>query len=113
MVKERSAQLLGFVWDRAARLPWRRIGIGFAVVVALLVTVAPLRRAAALGTSRVILWLASPITPFAPNFDSLEPTRVLAAHGSELASLSGDHAHRQLHEHDDPAEHGSHAAAAA
>ena len=30
----------------AAGLPWRRIGIGFALVVALLVTVAPLRRAA-------------------------------------------------------------------
>jgi hypothetical protein len=42
-------------------LPWRRIGIGFAVVAALLVTGAPMRRAAALGTSRVILWLASPI----------------------------------------------------
>ena len=47
MFKERSTQFLGFVRRRAALLPWRRIGIGFAVVVALLVTVAPLRRAAA------------------------------------------------------------------
>ena len=90
MLKDRSKQLLGFVRDRAAQLPWRRIGIGFAIVVALLVTVAPLRRAAALGTSRVILWLASPITPFVPDFDSLETTRVLAADGSELATLSRD-----------------------
>jgi len=97
MVKERSAQLLHVVWDRAARLPWRRMGIGFAVVVALLVTVAPLRRAAALGTSRVILWLASPITPFVPNFDDLpDTTRVLAADGSELAALSGDNGRRQI-----------------
>ncbi|MGH9010284.1 MAG: transglycosylase domain-containing protein [Acidimicrobiia bacterium] len=96
MVKERPAQLLGFVWDRAARLPWRRIGIGFAIVVALLITVAPLRRAAALGTSRVILWLASPITPFVPDFDSLETTRVLAADGSELAALSGDNGRREI-----------------
>jgi penicillin-binding protein 1A len=96
MVKQRSSQLLGFVWDRAARLPWRRIGIGFAVVVALLVTVAPLRRAAALGTSRVILWVASPITPFVPDFDSLEPTRVLAADGSELAALSRDYGRREV-----------------
>ncbi|HEU5447390.1 MAG TPA: biosynthetic peptidoglycan transglycosylase, partial [Acidimicrobiia bacterium] len=96
MFKERSTQFLGFVRSRAALLPWRRIGIGFAVVVALLVTVAPLRRAAALGTSRVILWLASPITPFVPNFDSLESTRVLAADGSELASLSADHGRREL-----------------
>ena len=105
MVKERTAQLLGFVRERGARLPWRRIGIGFAVVVALLVTVAPLRRAAALGTSRVILWLASPITPFVPNFDSLESTRVLAADGSELASLSGDHGRRELIELDAIPEH--------
>jgi penicillin-binding protein 1A len=96
MVKERASQLFGLVWERAARLPWRRIGIGFAVVVALLITVAPLRRAAALGTSRVILWLASPITPFVPNFDSLETTRVLAADGSELAALSADHGRREL-----------------
>jgi penicillin-binding protein 1A len=96
MVKERSSQLFAFVRDRAARLPWRRIGIGFAVVMALLITVAPLRRAAALGTSRVILWLASPITPFVPDFDSLETTRVLAADGSELAALSEDHGRREL-----------------
>jgi penicillin-binding protein 1A len=97
MVKERSAQLLHFVRDRAVGLPWRRIGIGFAVVVVLLVTVAPLRRAVALGTSRVILWLASPITPFVPDFDKLpDTTRVLAADGSELAALSGDNGHREI-----------------
>ena len=96
MFKDRASQFFGFVRDRAAQLPWRRIGIGFAVVVALLITVAPLRRAAALGTSRVILWLASPVTPFVPNFDSLETTRVLAADGSELASLSEDHGRREL-----------------
>ena len=96
MVKEQSSQLFAVVWNRAARLPWRRIGIGLAVVVALLVTVAPLRRAAALGTSRVILWLASPITPNVADFDSLETTRVLAADGSELAALSEDHGRREL-----------------
>src|SRR5256714_11625597 len=101
MVKERSAQLLGSVWNRAVALPWRRIGIGFAVVVALLVTVAPLRRAAALGTSRVILWLASPITPFVPDFAKLpDTTRLLAADGSELAALSGDDGRRQIVELD-------------
>ncbi len=106
MLKERSAQVLQLVRDRAARLPWRRIGIGFAVVVALLVTVAPLRRAAALGTSRVILWLASPITPFVPDFDSLpDTTRVLAADGSELAALSGDNGRRQIVELDAIPEH--------
>jgi penicillin-binding protein 1A len=106
MVKERSAQLLQVVRDRAPQLPWRRMGIGFAVVVTLLVTVAPLRRAAALGTSRVILWLASPITPLVPNFDSLpDTTRVLAADGSELAALSGDNGRRQIIELDAIPEH--------
>ena len=75
------------------------------LVVALLVTVAPLRRAAGLATSRVILWLASPITPFVPDFDSLETTRVLAADGSELAALSGDNGRRELIELDAIPEH--------
>jgi penicillin-binding protein 1A len=97
MVNERSVALLHLLRDRAAGLPWRRIAIGSVIVVALLVTLAPLRRAAALGTSRVILWLASPITPFVPDFDSLpDTTRVLAADGSELAALSGDHGRRQI-----------------
>ena len=97
MVRERSAELFRVVWHQAARLPWRRIGLGFAVVMFLLVTVAPLRRAAALGTSRVIMWLAAPITPFVPDFDTLPATtRVLAADGSELAALSGDNGRRQI-----------------
>ena len=96
MLKDRGSQFVGFVRDVSARLPWRRMAVGFAVVIALLITVAPLRRAAALGTSRVILWLASPITPFVPDFDSLETTRVLAADGTELAALSEDHGRREL-----------------
>src|ERR671927_438408 len=78
-------------------LPWRRIDSGIAVVVALLTVVAPLRRAVAFGTSRMILWMASPITPFVPDFAKLpDTTRVLAADGSELADLSGDNGHRQI-----------------
>jgi membrane peptidoglycan carboxypeptidase len=78
-------------------LPWRRIAAGFAVVVAVLVFVAPVRRAVAFGTSRVILWMASPITPFVPNFDKLpDTTRLLAADGSEIAALSGDNGRRQI-----------------
>ena len=50
------------------QLPWRRIGIGIAVVVLLLVAVPPFRRAVSFGASRVILWAASPITPFVPDF---------------------------------------------
>ena len=80
-----------------ARLPWRRIAAGFVVFVAVLVFVAPVRRAVAFGTSRAILWLASPITPFVPDFRQLpDTTRVLAADGSELAALSGDNGRRQV-----------------
>jgi penicillin-binding protein 1A len=88
------------------RLPWRRIGIGTVAVVVLLVAVPPLRRAVALGTSRAILWAASPITPFIPNFHGLpDTTRVLAADGSELAALSGDDGRRQVVELDAVPEH--------
>jgi membrane peptidoglycan carboxypeptidase len=39
----------------------------------------------------MILWAASPLTPFVPDFDKLpDTTRVLAADGSELAALSGE-----------------------
>ena len=82
-------------------LPWRRIGVGMAVGVVLLVAVPPLRRAVSLGTSRLILWAASPITPFVPDFHRLpDTTRVLAADGSELADLSGEDGRRQIVELD-------------
>lgn len=87
-------------------LPWRKIAAGFAVVVAVLVFVAPVRRAVAFGTSRVILWMASPITPFVPDFDKLpDTTRLLATDGSEIAALSGDNGRRQIVELETIPEH--------
>ena len=63
----------------------------------LIVTVPPLRRAVSLATSRAILLAASPITPFVPDFDKFsETTRILAADGSEIASLSGEDGRRQV-----------------
>ncbi|HET9771824.1 MAG TPA: transglycosylase domain-containing protein [Acidimicrobiia bacterium] len=98
----------------ARRLPWRRIGIGTAVAVILLVAVPPLRRAVSLATSRAILWVASPITPFVPDFDKLpDTTHVLAADGSELASLSGEDGRRQIVELDAVPDHVEHAVLAA
>src|SRR5688500_9492061 len=82
---------------RVPHLPWRRIAVGFAVFVLLMVAVPPLRRAVAFGTSRAILWAASPITPFVPDFDQFpETTKVLAADGSEIAALSGEDGRRQV-----------------
>ncbi|HYH50306.1 MAG TPA: transglycosylase domain-containing protein, partial [Acidimicrobiia bacterium] len=96
-IRSFGAQIQGW----GGQLPWRRIAIGFVVFVAVLAFVAPVRRAVAFGTSRVILWLASPITPFVPDFASLpDTTRVLAADGSELAALSGDNGRRQVVELD-------------
>ena len=91
---------------RVPQLPWRRIGIGFVAVVFLLVAVPPLRRAVAFGTSRAILWAASPITPFVPDFSRFpDTTQVLAADGSELAALSGEDGRRQVVELDAVPEH--------
>ena len=98
----------------ARRLPWRRIGIGMAVFVLLLVAVPPFRRAVSLATSRAILWVASPITPFVPDFDKLpDTTHLLAVDGSELASLSGEDGRRQIVELDAVADHVEHAVLAA
>jgi penicillin-binding protein 1A len=83
------------------RWPWRRIGVGTVIAVVALVAVPPLRRAVSLGTSRLILWAATPITPFVPDFHRLpDTTRVLAADGSELADLSGEDGRRQIVELD-------------
>ncbi|HYH50871.1 MAG TPA: transglycosylase domain-containing protein [Acidimicrobiia bacterium] len=77
-----------------------------ALFVALLVAVPPLRRAVAVGSSRLILWVASPITPFIPNFDELpDTTRVLAVDGSELAGLSGEDGRREIVELDAVPDH--------
>ena len=85
----------------ARRLPWRRIGLGTAMAVVLITAVPPLRRAVSLASSRMILWAASPITPFVPDFRQLpDTTRVLAADGSELAALSGEDGRRQIVELD-------------
>ena len=86
---------------RARGLPWRRIAVGTAVALVLIVTVPPLRRAVAVGSSRLILWAASPITPFIPDFRKLpDTTRLLAADGSELANLSGEDGRREIVELD-------------
>ena len=96
------------------RLPWRRIGIGTLVFVVLLVAVPPFRRAVSLATSRAILFMASPITPLVPDFDTLPvTTHLLATDGSELANLSGEDGRRQIVELDAVADHVEHAVLAA
>jgi len=74
----------------------RKVGIGALLALFLVAAVPPLRRAVSFTTSRLILWAASPITPFIPDFHRLpDTTRVLAADGSVLADLSGEDGNRQ------------------
>ena len=86
---------------RVRGLPWRRIAVGTALALVLIVTVPPLRQAVAVGSSRLILWVVSPLTPFIPDFRKLpDTTRLMAADGSELANLSGEDGRREIVELD-------------
>jgi penicillin-binding protein 1A len=63
----------------------------FVLVLFVIAAVPPFRRAAALGISDVILKLASPLAPSIHNFDALpQPTKILAADGSELTELGAE-----------------------
>jgi penicillin-binding protein 1A len=77
--------------------PWkrRRRKAALVLVGALAVTavVPPLRSAAAMGASRVILLAASPLAPYVPPLTDLPGTsRILAADGSLLAEVGGSEA---------------------
>jgi penicillin-binding protein 1A len=69
-------------------LPWRRILLAGAGVLAVVAAVPPLRDAAADVTTRTIMFVASPFAPDITGFERLpQTTRVLAADGSVLAEL--------------------------
>ncbi|MDQ3944309.1 MAG: penicillin-binding protein [Actinomycetota bacterium] len=71
--------------------------LGTAVFVLVVGAVPPFRRAAAMASSRAVLWLASPLTPIVPDFDALPvTTAVLAADGSVIAELSGEDGRRAV-----------------
>ena len=76
------------LFDRLRSLPWLRITGGFLLVLVVVGVVPPLRNAAALGASKVILFVASPLAPPIADLSKLpETSRVLAADGSVLAEL--------------------------
>ena len=67
-----------------------RIALGVLAVLVVVAAVAPLRRLASNGLSRVIFWVASPLTPSVRGFGDLpQSTRVVAADGSELGRIDG------------------------
>ncbi|HUS61034.1 MAG TPA: transglycosylase domain-containing protein [Acidimicrobiales bacterium] len=77
-------------FGRLRGLPWRRILPVTALIIVVIGVVPPLRRAAALGVSKVILFVASPLAPDVGNLDDLSAsTKVLATDGSVLAQLDG------------------------
>jgi penicillin-binding protein 1A len=69
---------------------WAAVAAGVALFVVAMATVPPLRRAVALGVSKVVLAAASPFAPSVAGFDELpQGTTVKAADGSVLAELDG------------------------
>ncbi|HWW52757.1 MAG TPA: transglycosylase domain-containing protein [Acidimicrobiales bacterium] len=67
-----------------------RIALGILAVLVVVGAVAPLRRLASDGLSRVIFWVASPMTPSVHGFGELpQRSRVVAADGSELGRIDG------------------------
>ena len=76
------------VWNRIRGLPWLAIGGGLLACLLLVALVAPLRRAVANATSRVILVVASPFAPDIKGFEDLpEASRVLARDGAEVGLI--------------------------
>ena len=76
------------VWERVKSLPWLAIGGGLLACVVLIAVVAPLRRAVATVTSKVILVAASPFAPNIKGFEDLpDASKVLAKDGAEVGLL--------------------------
>jgi len=76
---------------RVGELPWTRIAIGVVLTLFIIGVVPPFRRAAVSVTSRIILLVASPLSPGVGDFDKLsKATRVLAADGSEVGQLGAE-----------------------
>ncbi|HEX9970287.1 MAG TPA: transglycosylase domain-containing protein, partial [Acidimicrobiales bacterium] len=72
------------------RATWLKIAAGFLVFLIAVATIPPLRRAVALGLSKIILAVTAPLAPSIGNFEDLaQGTKVLAADGSVLAELDG------------------------
>lgn len=76
------------VWDRVKTWPWLAIGGGLFACLVLIAVVAPLRRAVANVTSRVILVVASPLAPGIQGFEDLpDASKVVARDGAQVGLL--------------------------
>ncbi|MDQ4132502.1 MAG: penicillin-binding protein [Actinomycetota bacterium] len=70
---------------------WARIAAGIVAALLVIGLVPPFRQVAAAITSKVVLFVASPLAPSIENFESLpRASRVLAADGAEVGLLGGE-----------------------
>ncbi|HZQ26309.1 MAG TPA: transglycosylase domain-containing protein [Acidimicrobiales bacterium] len=80
-----------------------KVLLAVAVVLFVVALVAPLRRAAALGASKVILTLASPLAPGIGHFKDLpQASKIVAADGTLLTELDGSQRRQPVHLKDLP-----------
>ncbi|MDP9441730.1 MAG: penicillin-binding protein, partial [Actinomycetota bacterium] len=87
MATRRAPGSSGFL-TRLRALPWLKITGATLVALLVIGLVPPLRRGFALGTSKAILFLASPLAPPIADFKKLpETTRLLATDGSLISEL--------------------------
>ena len=76
------------VWDRVKTWPWLAIGGGLFACLVLIAVVAPLRRAVAGVSSRIILAVASPLAPGIQGFEDLpDASKVVARDGADVGLL--------------------------
>lgn len=82
---------------RRRRLPWLRMALATLLAVAVIALVPPLRRAAALVTSKAVLLVLQPIAPSIEDFASLpQGSKIIAADGTLLADLDGGRRREQI-----------------
>src|SRR5438552_4113399 len=85
-----AAPRLGAVagWGRDVRT---RLVFGAAIIVVVIAVVSPVRRMVAIGVSRALAFVATPLTPDLGSFDELpRATTVVAADGSPLGQLGAE-----------------------
>jgi penicillin-binding protein 1A len=76
------------VWDRVKTWPWLAIGGGLFACLVLIAVVAPLRRAVANVTRKIILVVASPLAPGIQGFEDLpDASKVVARDGADVGLL--------------------------
>src|SRR5215210_2610290 len=79
------------VWDRVKTWPWLAIGGGLFACLVLIAVVAPLRRAVANVTSKIILVVASPLAPGIQGFEDLpDASKVVARDGADVGLLGSE-----------------------